>query len=112
MAKDAKDSDVASDLTLAGAWLKKNSSSPANVKRSAEPKNKYCKAIQKKDMGNGFGESIRPDSVATRLRLISTWAATAMAMIDSRSPTPMRCKCDIPISVLVTLLAKGMMIWS
>lgn len=74
---------------LIGASVKKNSINPANVKRSAEPKNKYWKAIQKNEMGNGLlGESMSPELEATRLRLISTRAATAIAIIDKTNPNP------------------------
>lgn len=93
--------------------MKKNSSNPAKVNRSAEPRNKYWNAIQKNVMGNGVAtESIIPESVATRFLLISTRAATAMAIMESTNPVPILCRWVIPISDLVTFLAKGMMMWS
>lgn len=92
MAKEAKERDVAKDLMLAGASVKKNSNNPAKVKRSADPRNKYCKAIQKNVMGNGLLESRSPESVATFFRLISTTAATAIATMERAKPIPIRCK--------------------
>lgn len=97
---------------LAGASVKKNSSKPAKVNRSAEPKNKNCKAIQKNVMGKGPVESIRPDPIATRFRLISTRAAIAMAMMERTNPVPIRWRCEIPISDLVIFRAEGIMKWS
>lgn len=109
MAKEAKERDVAKDLMLVGASVKKNSNNPAKVKRSADPRNRYCNAIQKNVMGNGLAESRRPESVATLFRLISTRAATAIAIMESTRPIPILCKCVMPISDLVTFRANGMM---
>lgn len=63
-------------------------------------------------MGNGLVESSRPEVVATRFRLTSTSAATAIAMMERTRPTPIRWRWVIPISDFVTLLANGMMKWS
>lgn len=112
MAKDAQDRDVARDLMLAGASVKKNSNNPAKVKRSADPRNKYWKAIQKNVMGNGCSESSKPESVATLFRFISTRAATAMAIIERTKPIPIRWRWVIPISDFVAFRANGMMRWS
>lgn len=90
MAKEAHEKDVARDLMLEGASVKKNSSNPAKVKRSADPRNKYWKAIQKKVMGNGCSDSSKPELVATLFRFISTRAAVAMAIIERTKPTPIR----------------------
>ncbi|KAJ8547862.1 hypothetical protein K7X08_021098 [Anisodus acutangulus] len=90
MAKEAHERDVANDLILTGASEKQNSSSPARTKRSADPRNKYWKAIQKKVKGNGLAESTSPESVATLLRLISTRAATAIATMERNRPIPIR----------------------
>ena len=90
MAKEAKEREVAKDLMLAGASVKKNSNKPARVKRSAEPRNKYWKAIQKNVMGNGFSESSIPELLATLFRFISTRAAITMAIIESTRPIPIR----------------------
>ncbi|KAI4336040.1 hypothetical protein L6164_014616 [Bauhinia variegata] len=111
MASDAQERAVANDLMLNGASVKKNSIMPANVKRSAEPRNKYCKATHRNVMGRGFVESNKPSSMATFFRLISTKAATAIATIERNSPIPIRCKWVIPISVLVAFLANGTIIW-
>lgn len=97
---------------LAGASVKKNSNKPAKVNRSADPRNRYCKAIQKNVIGSGPAESSRPDSVATRFRLTSTKAAIAMAIMERTSPVPIRWRCEIPISDLVIFRAEGMMKWS
>lgn len=90
MARDAHDRDDANDRILNGASVKKNSSIPAKVKRSADPRNKYWSAIQKKVIGKGLVESSSPELVATCLRLISTNAATAMAITERTRPIPMR----------------------
>lgn len=93
--------------------MKKNSISPANVKRSADPRSKYWNAIHKKVIGRGSSlESSSLDSVATLMRLISTIAAIAMAMMDKTRPVPMRWRCVIPVSDRVTLRANGTMVWS
>lgn len=83
---------MANDLMLKGASVKKNSIIPANVNKSADPRNKYCNDIQRNVIGNGSVESISPDSIATFFLFISTKAATAMAMIERTSPVPIRCK--------------------
>lgn len=70
--------------------MKKNSSSLAKVKRSADPTKRYWSAIQKKVTGNVVAELSNPDSAATLLRLVSTNAATAMAMMERTRPIPMR----------------------
>lgn len=92
MASEAHERDVAKDLILNGASVKKNSIMPAKVNRSADPRNKYCKATQTKVMGRGSEELTRPELTATLFRLISTRAATAMATIESISPVPIRCR--------------------
>lgn len=92
MAKEAQEREVAKDLMLVGASVKKNSISPANVKRSADPKNKYWKAIQKNVMGNGSFESSSPEFVATLFRLISTSAATPIAITERTKPMPILCR--------------------
>lgn len=107
MAKEAHEREVAKDLMLVGASVKKNSNNPANVKRSAEPRNKYWKAIQNNVMGKGLSESTKPDLKATLFRLTSTRAATAMATMDRNKPIPILCKWEIPISDFVNFLAKG-----
>lgn len=111
MASDAQERAVAIDLMLLGASVKKNSISPAKVKRSADPRNRYCSANQRNVIPRGSEEFISPDSAATLFRFISTRAAAAMATIERNSPVPILCRWVIPISVLVTLLANGMMIW-
>lgn len=89
MAKDAQEREVAKDLILVGASVKKNSNNPAKLKRSAEPRNKYCNAIQKNVMGSGLVGSFKsPDSVATLFLFISTKAATAIATVDRTNPIP------------------------
>ena len=91
---------------------KKNSINPAKVKRSADPRNKYWKAIQKNVMGSCPVESISPELEATRFRLTSTRAAAAMATMEKTRLIPIRCRWEIPITVLVTFLANGIMKWS
>lgn len=90
MAKEAQERDVAKDLMLVGASVKKNSNNPAKVKRSAEPRNKNWRAIQKNVMGNGCSESSKPELVATLFRFTSTRAAIAMAIIERTKPIPIR----------------------
>jgi len=92
MASEAHDRDVAKDLMLFGASVKKNSIMPANVKRSADPRNKYCNAIQRNVMGRGFVEFTNPELAATLFRFISTRAATTIATTDRTSPVPILCK--------------------
>lgn len=92
MANEAQERAVAKDLILLGASEKKNSSSPASVNRSADPRNRYWNAIQKNVMGSGSLESNNPEVAATFLRLTSTRAATAMAITERSSPIPMRCR--------------------
>ena len=111
MASEAQERAVAKDLMLVGDSVKKNSISPAKVKRSADPRNKYCRATQRNVIGRGSEECTSPDSAATLFRFISTKAATTMATMERISPVPIRCRWVIPISVLVVLLVNGMMIW-
>ncbi|KAJ7956339.1 hypothetical protein O6P43_022799 [Quillaja saponaria] len=92
MASDAQDKAVAKYLMLDGASVKNNSNMPAKVKRSAEPRNKYCIATHKKVIGRGSAESNIWDSAATFLRLISTVAATAIATMERTNPVPIRCR--------------------
>ncbi|KAG5618220.1 hypothetical protein H5410_018044 [Solanum commersonii] len=86
MASDAQESAVVNDLMLKGASVKKNSIRPAKLKRSADPRNRYCNATQRNVIGSGSVEFINPDCSATPFRFISTRAATAMATTDRNSP--------------------------
>uniref|UniRef100_A0A3Q7FQN9 Uncharacterized protein n=1 Tax=Solanum lycopersicum TaxID=4081 RepID=A0A3Q7FQN9_SOLLC len=86
MASDAQESAVVNDLMLKGASVKKNSIRPAKLKRSADPRNRYCNATQRNVIGSGSVEFINPDCSATLFRFISTRAATAIATTDRNSP--------------------------
>uniref|UniRef100_A0A7C9CFE1 Uncharacterized protein n=1 Tax=Opuntia streptacantha TaxID=393608 RepID=A0A7C9CFE1_OPUST len=97
---------------LEGASVKKNSSIPARVNRSADPNNAYWMAIQKKVMGNGALESSMSCSVATCFLLTSTRAAAAMATMERTSPVPILCRWEMPVSLFVNFRANGMMTWS
>lgn len=92
MAREAHDREVAKDLMLFGASVKKNSIIPANVKTSADPRNKYCNAIQRNVMGRGSVEFSNPESAATLFRFVSTSAATAIATTERASPVPILCR--------------------
>lgn len=111
MASEAHESAVAKDLMLHGASVKKNSIMPAKVKRSAEPRKMYCKATQRNVIGRGLVVSNKPNFAAVFFLLVSTKAATAIATMERNRPVPILCRCVIPISVLVTFLANGTMMW-
>ncbi|KAH0468042.1 hypothetical protein IEQ34_003075 [Dendrobium chrysotoxum] len=107
-----QDSEVARDLIPAGASVKKNSSRPANVNKSAEPRNRYCNATQKNDIGSGSIESTRPEFSATCFLFTSTSAAVTIATMERTKPIPILWRWVIPFSVRVSFRAMGMITWS